>query len=124
MNVLLSIKPEYVFKIFELNKRFEYRKRIFKNQNIDSIFIYATSPYSAILGSFRFDGYLVGTPQKIWSETQLYSGITYKVFSAYFFKSKIAYAIRVVDVMKFETPIKLCDKGLLRPPQSFQYIDF
>ena len=35
MKVLLSIKPEYVDKIFSGEKRYEYRKSMFKNKNID-----------------------------------------------------------------------------------------
>ncbi len=43
MNVLLSIKPKYVEKIKNGNKKFEFRKSLFieKNQTkIEKIFIY------------------------------------------------------------------------------------
>ena len=52
MKVLLSIKPEFVEKIFSGEKRFEYRKSIFKQQNIDTIVIYSTMPVGMIVGEF------------------------------------------------------------------------
>ena len=37
MKVLLSIKPEFAFAIINGSKKFEYRKNIFKNQDISSV---------------------------------------------------------------------------------------
>lgn len=37
MKVLLSIKPEFVEEIILGNKKFEYRKSIFKRKDISSI---------------------------------------------------------------------------------------
>lgn len=44
MRILLSIKPEYVYKILDGTKKFEYRRTVFKNKNVDSMVIYATLP--------------------------------------------------------------------------------
>ncbi len=43
MNVLLSIRPKYVEEIIKGNKRYEFRKSIFK-KNVEEVWIYATSP--------------------------------------------------------------------------------
>ena len=40
MNVILSIKPEFVEKIFSGEKQYEYRKILFK-QKVDTVYIYA-----------------------------------------------------------------------------------
>ena len=40
MNLILSIKPEYVTEIEERRKRFEFRKAIFK-QKVGKVYIYA-----------------------------------------------------------------------------------
>jgi type I restriction enzyme S subunit len=40
MDVILSIKPKYVQSIIEGDKRYEFRKAIFKNRTIDRVFIY------------------------------------------------------------------------------------
>lgn len=41
MKVLMSIKPEFVEKIFARKKRYEYRKSIFK-KSISKIIVYST----------------------------------------------------------------------------------
>ena len=43
MKIILSIKPQYCEEIFAGEKRFEYRRKIFK-QSVDSVLVYATSP--------------------------------------------------------------------------------
>ena len=43
MNLLISIKPEFVNKILANEKLYEFRKSIFK-QKVDKIFIYSTYP--------------------------------------------------------------------------------
>ncbi len=43
MKVLLSIKPDFVQEMARGRKRFEYRRRIFK-QDVDSVVIYACRP--------------------------------------------------------------------------------
>ena len=40
MRVLLSIKPEFVEKIFSGEKLYEYRKAMFKNVNVSTVVIY------------------------------------------------------------------------------------
>jgi predicted transcriptional regulator len=55
MKVVLSIKPEFAFKIFEGTKKFEFRKSIFKNENIKTIIVYASSPVQQVIGEFDFD---------------------------------------------------------------------
>ncbi|MBI6731014.1 ASCH domain-containing protein, partial [Pseudomonas amygdali] len=42
MKVLLSIKPEYAEKILQGEKRFEFRKSVFKNPDVRTVVIYAT----------------------------------------------------------------------------------
>jgi len=44
MNVLLSIKPKYASQIIEGNKRYEFRKSVFKNRDLDMVYIYSSSP--------------------------------------------------------------------------------
>ena len=52
MNVILSIKPEFVEKIFSGEKQYEYRKVLFK-QKVDTVYIYASRPISKIVGEFK-----------------------------------------------------------------------
>lgn len=53
MKVLLSIKPEYAQKIFAGEKKYEYRKRIFKRNDVDMIVVYVTKPVGKVVGEFE-----------------------------------------------------------------------
>ena len=57
MKVLLSIKPKFVESIIKGNKKYEYRKAIFK-KNVDTVVIYKTTPFCKIIGEFEIDGIL------------------------------------------------------------------
>ena len=43
MKVLLSIKPEFADKIFNGTKKYEFRKSIFKNKDVDTVVVYPKS---------------------------------------------------------------------------------
>jgi predicted transcriptional regulator len=70
MKVVLSIKPEYAFKIFDGTKKFEFRKSIFKNENIKSIIVYASSPVQQVIGEFEIDEVLNYDLSTLWDLTQ------------------------------------------------------
>jgi len=53
MNVILSIKPEYVRKILTGEKKFEYRKRIWKDK-VKKIYIYSSRPEKKLHAIFTF----------------------------------------------------------------------
>jgi len=43
-DVLLSVKPEYAEKILDGKKKYEFRRAIFKRNDIEKIYIYSSSP--------------------------------------------------------------------------------
>lgn len=51
MNILLSMKPEYVEKVLSGEKKYEFRKRIWK-KDVDWFFIIATSPIKMMVAHF------------------------------------------------------------------------
>lgn len=51
MNVILSIKPEYVSEIIAGRKRFEFRKAVFA-KSVEKVYIYASAPISKVVGEF------------------------------------------------------------------------
>ena len=53
MKVVLSIKPQFTNKIFDGTKKFEFRKAIFKNKNVTSVIVYASSPVQKVIGEFE-----------------------------------------------------------------------
>ena len=121
MKVLLSIKPKFVESIIKCNKKYEYRKAIFK-KNVDTVVIYKTTPFCKIIGEFEIDGILYDTPENIWQITQEFAGITQDYFDKYFYNRKIAYAIKIGNIKQYELEPKDIIKQF-KAPQSFMYWD-
>ena len=63
--VLLSIKPKFAEAIFSGEKKFEFRKTIFK-ENINEVFVYVTSPVCRVVGKFTIESIYKDTPEFIW----------------------------------------------------------
>jgi predicted transcriptional regulator len=124
MKVLLSIKPEFAYKIFEGTKRFEFRKAIFKNSKIKSVVVYASSPVQKVIGEFEIDEILNDEPDKLWKKTHKYSGISKDYFDEYFLDRELGYAIKIKTTCIYKTPLNLIqDFGISVPPQSFMYLN-
>jgi predicted transcriptional regulator len=122
MKVLLSIKPEFAFKIFEGRKKFEFRKVIFKNPNIKTVVVYASSPIQQVIGEFEIDNILSSKPSEIWRQTKKHSGITEEFFYEYFGDREIAHAIKIKNIKKYKQPLNLQDNFNVVPPQSYLYL--
>ncbi|MEN0057108.1 MAG: ASCH domain-containing protein [Mucilaginibacter sp.] len=124
MKVLLSIKPEYVEKIFSGEKKFEYRKCIFQKKNIKTIVIYSTMPVGRVVGEFQIGEILSASPGEIWGITKEFSGIKESFFQQYFKDKNLAHAIQIKKLTVYEKAKKLQEviTGSV-PPQSFCYID-
>ena len=124
MRVLLSIKPEFAEKIFSGEKRFEYRKAIFKKNKIKTIVIYSTMPVGMIVGEFTLKKIHKDNPSTIWRKTQKYSGISHDFYKNYFAGKQCSYAIEIANVKKYKRPKD--PKVLFQnftPPQSFCYLE-
>lgn len=122
MNVILSIKPEFVKKIFSGEKRYEYRKVLFK-QMVDIVYIYASSPICKIVGEFKIDKIICDTPENIWKLTKDQSGVTEKFYFKYYKGKEKAVALKIMKCKVYEE--ELNPKTLFSNftvPQSFIYI--
>ncbi|HIX40253.1 MAG TPA: ASCH domain-containing protein [Candidatus Desulfovibrio intestinigallinarum] len=123
MNALLSIKPEFVEKIFSGEKRFEFRKSAFR-QDISCVIVYATSPVRRIVGEFEVEEILQAPPRQLWQKTKDSAGISKSLFFDYFSGKRYAVAIKIGKLKKYEKEIdpykEFGDKFI--PPQSFRYL--
>lgn len=122
MKILLSIKPEYAYKIFSGEKKFEYRKIIFK-KNIKSVLVYATKPVGKIIGEFEIEDIIKGNPEQIWELTKEYSGIEKEKFNNYFLNKKNSFAIKIKNPKIYKKVKTLRDYNINSAPQSFCYIN-
>ncbi|EAA9210075.1 ASCH domain-containing protein [Salmonella enterica] len=123
MKVLLSIKPEFAESILEGEKRFEFRKTIFRNKDVKTVVIYATMPVGKVIGEFDIADILSSEPSDLWKATKKYAGITRCFFDEYFAEKNKAFAIVVKDPKRYDKPLHLSEllPGAV-PPQSFRYI--
>jgi predicted transcriptional regulator len=124
MDVLLSIKPKYVKSIIEGDKRYEFRKTIFKNREINRIFIYSSSPVKKIVGTFEIGRILEDHPNDLWDTVKEFAGIDNRDFFAYFEGKSQAFAIEIQNLQRFSDPIDPYETmpGFV-PPQSYCYVD-
>lgn len=118
----MSIKPEFAFKIFEGKKKFEFRKVIFKNLNVKTVVVYASSPVQRVIGEFEIDIILSSSPKEIWRQTKRYSGISEDFFFEYFANREVAHAIKIKNAIKYKLPLQLQDNYNVVPPQSYVYL--
>lgn len=122
MKVLLSIKPEFVKKIFDGSKKYEYRKVIFKNPNVESVVVYATKPLGKVVGEFSIEKIIYDTPKSIWNLTSEYSGIAADYFQEYFKGRKKGFAIQIHETKKYSTWKDIEELNIEQAPQSFRYL--
>lgn len=123
MKVILSIKPEFAEKIFEGTKRFEFRRSIFKNKNIETIIVYASSPVQKVIGEFDIEKIINDEIDELWSLTHDYAGISEEYFYSYFQDKEKGFAIKIKEYRKYKFPKCLKKDFNLTPPQSFLYYE-
>ena len=121
--VLLSIKPEFAHKIFEGSKKFEFRKQVFKDTSVKKVIVYSSSPEQKVIGEFEIEAILSDTPDNIWIQTKLYSGISQEFYDEYFKGRDNAYAIKVASTKKYRKEKSLADYNVQSAPQSFAYVN-
>jgi len=119
--VLLSIKPEYVEKIFNGTKKFEFRKFDFR-EHVEKIIIYATHPIMQIVGEADVGITYVGNHRAVWTMVSSISGIKESLFFAYFHGRKKAVAFELLNVIRYKEPKTLKQLGVTHAPQSFIYL--
>ena len=121
--VLLSIKPEFAHKIFEGSKKFEFRKQVCKDTSVKKVIVYSSSPEQKVIGEFEIEAILSDTPDNIWIQTKLYSGISQEFYNEYFKGRDNAYAIKVASTKKYRKEKSLADYNVQSAPQSFAYVE-
>ena len=119
--ILLSIKPEYVERILQKKKTYEFRKRL-PACNVDVIHIYCTYPVMKVVAKVRVTEVLKASPTSLWEKTKHCAGISRSNYRQYFRGCKIAYAFSLGELTVFDSPKDINEYGLSAPPQSFVYV--
>jgi predicted transcriptional regulator len=120
---ILSIKPIFADAIFRGEKKFEYRRKLFRNFVPQTVFVYASAPISQVIGYFEIGEILTACPSRLWAKTKSGAGISKTHFFEYFRGCRQANAIRVRNAILFNEPLDLAERfGVTRAPQSFCYV--
>ncbi|HBA5332791.1 TPA: ASCH domain-containing protein [Escherichia coli] len=123
MKVLLSIKPEFVEKILNGTKKFEFRKGIFKKTDVKSVVIYSTMPVGKIVAEFDIADVIEDKPSIVWEKTSQYAGISKQFFDSYFHSKEKAFAIEIGNLKIYDQPLHLSSLGdNITAPQSYRYL--
>jgi predicted transcriptional regulator len=122
MRVLLSIKPEFAEMIFAGKKRYEFRRTMFKNPEIKTIIVYASSPIQKVIGEFEIERIINDDLEALWEQTKNYAGIDESYFFSYFTDRESGYAIKIKKTKKYKKALCIQEDFNAKPPQSFMYI--
>ena len=118
---IFAIRPEYAKSILDGTKKYEYRKRLCKN-NISRMYLYATAPVKGIVGEAEVIGKLEKNPKDLWNLTFQDSGIKVELFYKYFENYSRACAYKLGTVTRYANIIPLHNIGIDYIIQSFKYI--
>jgi predicted transcriptional regulator len=122
MKVLLSIKPEFAEKIFDGSKKYEFRRAIFKDQNVKTIVVYAPVPVKMIIGEFAIEDILFEEIPELWERARYSGSSDERAFYDYFIGKSKGYAIKISNPLKYREPLTLSSFGISKAPQFFIYL--
>lgn len=120
---LLSIHPRHANAILTGRKRVELRRAPLAS-DVTHVLVYATVPVQAVVGWFEVAGIDIDTKTGIWKAHGHATGLTRREYRKYFDGAARAVAIKVGRAKRLDPALSLSElPGVLRPPQSFQYVD-
>jgi len=118
----LSVRPHFAEKILSGEKKFEFRRTIFRRPNVTVALLYASAPIQKVVGEFTISEILHDDLASLWRKTGKHSGISQDLFYRYFQDREHGYALKVYCVKRYRTPFCPRERFGLCPPQSFAYL--
>jgi predicted transcriptional regulator len=123
--ILISIKPEFVEKIFNGEKTIELRKCKPSAKMDDLVIIYCTQPIKAIVGVCKIENILELSPEYLWNKYSKNLGVTEKQYWDYYENNQKAIGIFLKEVSQLVDNVPLKNiKSIyptFSPPQTFKY---
>jgi len=117
----LSIRPQFVAAILRGEKRYEFRRCIFRRP-IDRVLVYCTVPVRKVVAEFTVRSIIRDSPRELWRLASSAAGIDEQSFFGYFKGKDIGYAIEIGKVRRYRTPFCPVEHFGVKPPQSFVYV--
>ncbi|MEQ8245131.1 ASCH domain-containing protein [Fulvivirga sp.] len=124
--LVISVKPEFAYRILSGEKTIELRKNTPSVTEGDLVIIYATQPVKAIVGYCKVSGIVKDNPSNIWDKYSEVTGISKQGFMSYYSNTLTAIGIKLKDVNPLSKNFTLKQvKAVIpkfKPPQSFAYL--
>ena len=99
-DALISIRPNYAEAILTGEKTVELRRRIPAINLGTRLWIYATRPVGAIVGSAVVDKIIEGTPAEVWKECINRIALDRREYDKYFFGTDRALGLSLSDITR------------------------
>lgn len=124
--IFLSVRSEYVTKIFNGTKTVELRRVRPRHIAQGALaLIYVPSPVCSVSGAFKVEQVVEMNVTDLWETVQDKAGITRAEFDAYYEGALTGVAIFFHDVWILREPIELRElreEVGFQPPQGFRYV--
>ncbi|MBN73820.1 MAG: hypothetical protein CME32_31575 [Gimesia sp.] len=124
--LFLSIKPKYVKKILDGEKRVELRRRKPRSVPGDWIAIYATIPSKSLVAVAQISEIKVSSPQLLWGRVKHDAGVEKHEYDEYFQGANQAVGIVIIQPKMLFRPLPLDELRVMwpqfNPPQGFLYL--
>ena len=122
VEIMISIKPKWVDKIFRLIKSFELRKDMPKCKPPFRCFIYQTEN-GGVVGEFTCDQVEQSCIFDITEDWLKDTCVSYDEAARYLKDGPFLYKWRIRSIIEYQEPRPLSQYGLDRPPQSWCYVN-
>lgn len=124
--ILLSVKPEYAEGLLAGTKTAEVRRRFPTQPAGATLYVYASSPQCAVVGTLILDDIERPPAGRVWELYKKVIQIRRGPLDEYLRDVEEAAILRVSEPRRWDTPLPLADLRALvglQPPQSFRYVD-
>lgn len=124
-DALISIRPHFAEAIIGGDKTVELRRRVPSMAPDTRLWVYATLPLGAVLGSVVLKAVVHGSPDEIWSQYSEFVGLDRCEFDAYYAGTDKAVALILSEPCR-RRPISLARirqmKTGFQPPQVLAHL--
>jgi predicted transcriptional regulator len=125
--IFLSIRPQYVKKIFDGIKTIELRRVRPKHMKKGTlVLIYVTSPIKSLVGAFVVEKVIKAKGEELWEIVKDKAGISKEEYNDYFQGVSSGIGIFFSQIWELSEPVGLhnLQQQMLgfHPPQGFRYI--
>jgi predicted transcriptional regulator len=125
-NILISVRPQFMFQLLAGNKTVELRRRCVRVSPGTRVWIYGTLPVGRVVGLGEVESVEIKSPTTIWKRFGQQSGITRQGFFQYFDGTSLGCAIVFSKVVPLGRELGLAELrnqlGDFTPPQFFRRI--